>query len=104
MKIEVSEKHIGLRIAVTAVALVIAVVAFTVGIVNIGHKDPGYHLIEAKVDKDTILLNKEVGFKYWFDGSSNDIKHGINDLTAAYSPVISAVYKELDHQDRKSVV
>ena len=99
MKLEVSSKNIKLRAILTAVAFVIAVVAFTVGIVNIGHKDPGYHLIEAKVDKDTILLNKEVGFKYWFDGSSNDIKHGINDLTAAYSPVISAVYKELDHQN-----
>ena len=99
MKLEVSSKNIKLRAILTAVAFVIAVVAFTVGIVRIGHKDPGYHLIEAKVEKDTILLNKEVGFKYWFDGSSNDIKHGINDLTAAYSPVISAVYKELDHQN-----
>ena len=46
MKIEVSEKHIGLRIAVTAVALVIAVVAFTIGVVNIGKKTPGYQNIE----------------------------------------------------------
>jgi hypothetical protein len=99
MKLEVSSKHIKLRAILTSVAFVIAVVAFSVGIVRIGHKDPGYHLIEAKVDKDTILLNKEVGFKYWFDGSSNDIKRGINDLTATYSPVISAIYKELDHQN-----
>lgn len=99
MKLEVSSKNIKLRAILTAVAFVIAVVAFTVGVVRIGHKDPGYHLIEAKVDKDTILMNKEVGFKYWFDGSSNEIKSGINDLTAVYTPVISAAYKELDHQN-----
>ena len=99
MKLEVSSKNIKLRAILTAVAFVIAVVAFTVGAVRIGHKDPGYHLIEAKVDKDTILMNKEVGFKYWFDGSSNEIKSGINDLTAVYTPVLSAAYKELDHQN-----
>ena len=49
MRLEVSEKHIGLRIALTAVAFVIAVVAFTYGVTRIGHKDPGYHNIEAKI-------------------------------------------------------
>ena len=99
MRLEVSEKHIGLRIALTAVAFVIAVVAFTYGVTRIGHKDPGYHVIEAKVDAETILVNKAVTFKYWFDGKSNAIKEGINDLTAAYTPILSAAYKELDHQN-----
>ncbi|MBQ3316462.1 MAG: hypothetical protein IJG69_00780, partial [Spirochaetales bacterium] len=99
MKLTVSEKHIGLRIALTAVAFVIAVVAFTYGVTRIGHKDPGYHNIEAKVAADTILMNKAVTLKYWFDGKSNAIKQGINAVTEVYSPVLSAAYRELDHQN-----
>ena len=99
MKLTVSEKHIGLRIALTAVAFVIAVVAFTYGVTSIGHKDPGYHNIEAKVAADTILMNKAVTLKYWFDGKSNAIKQGINAVTEVYSPVLSAAYRELDHQN-----
>ena len=99
MKLTVSEKHIGLRIALTAVAFVIAVVAFTYGVTRIGHKDPGYHNIEAKVAADTILMNKAVTLKYWFDGKPNAIKQGINAVTEVYSPVLSAAYRELDHQN-----
>ena len=99
MKLTVSERHIGLRIALTAVAFVIAVVAFTYAVTQIGHKDPGYHNIEAKVAADTILMNKSVTLKYWFDGKSNAIKQEINAVNEAYSPVLSAAYKELDHQN-----
>ena len=99
MKLEVSSRHVKLRAILTAVAFVIAVVAFTVGIVRMGHKDPGYHAIEAKVDKDTVLMNKAVTLKHWFDGSSNEIKRGINALTEVYTQVLSSAYKELDHQN-----
>ena len=53
MKLQVSEKHIKLRIAIVAVAFVVAVAAFTIGVVSIGKKTPGYQTIEAKVDADT---------------------------------------------------
>ena len=99
MKIEVSEKHIGLRIAVTAVALVIAVVAFTLGVVNIGKKTPGYQTIEAKVDAEALTYNNAVLYRYWFEGKSNQIKGGIRSLVLVYSPILSAAYKQLDHQN-----
>ena len=99
MKIEVSEKHIGLRIAVTAVAFVIAVVAFTLGVVNIGKKTPGYQTIEAKVDAEALTYNNAVLYRYWFEGKSNQIKGGIRSLVLVYSPILSAAYKQLDHQN-----
>ncbi|MBR4121484.1 MAG: hypothetical protein IKT95_07015, partial [Spirochaetales bacterium] len=102
MKIEVSEKHIGLRIAVTAVALVIAVVAFTIGVVNIGKKTPGYQNIEAKVDAEAILYNDAVLYRYWFGGTSNEIKRSINALVLEYTPILSAAYKQTDHQNTYS--
>ena len=96
MKLEVSNRHVTLRIVVTAVAFVVAVIAFTIGVVSIGHKDPGYHAIEAKVDAEALLYNNAVTLKYWFDGSTNDIKRGINALTEVYTPVLAASYKQLD--------
>lgn len=99
MKIQVSEKHIGLRIAVTAVAFVIAVVAITLGVVSIGKKEPGYQTIEAKVDAEAITYNNAVLYRYWFDGKSNEIKGGIRSLVLVYTPILSAAYKQLDHQN-----
>ena len=98
MKIKVSEKHIGLRIALTAVAFVIAVVAFTFGVTSIGKKEPGYHSIEAKTDAEALTYNNAVLYRYWFDGKSNEIKGKIRALTGVYTPVLSAAYKQLDHQ------
>ena len=102
MKIEVSEKHIGLRIAVTAVAFVIAVVAITLGVASIGRKEPGYQTIEAKVDAEAITYNNAVLYRYWFDGKSNEIKGGIRSLVLVYTPILSAAYKQLDHQNTYS--
>ena len=102
MKIEVSEKHVGLRIAVTAVAFVIAVVAFTWGVLSIGKRDPGYQTIEAKVDAEAITYNNAVLYQYWFDGKSNEIKGKVNVLNLVYTPILSASYKQLDHQNTYS--
>lgn len=99
MKLEVSNRHLTLRIVVTAAAFVVAVVAFTIGVVSIGHKDPGYHAIEAKVDAEALLYNNAVTLKYWFDGSTNEIKRGINALTEVYTPILAASYKQLDPHD-----
>ena len=99
MKIQVSEKHVGLRIAVTAVAFVIAVVAFTWGVLSIGRKEPGYQTIEAKVDAEAITYNNAVLYRYWFDGKSNEIKGGVRSLVLVYTPILSAAYKQLDHQN-----
>ena len=99
MKIKVSEKHIGLRIALTAVAFVIAVVAFTIGVTSIGKKEPGYYSIEAKTDAEALTYNNAVLYRYWFDGKSNEIKGKIRELTGVYTPVLAAAYKQLDHQN-----
>ena len=102
MKLEVSKKHLGLRIALTAIALAVAVFAFTYAVVRIGHKDPGYQTIEAKADAEALTYNKAVAFRYWFGGSSNEIKRGINALTEVYTPILAAAYKQLDHQNEYS--
>lgn len=99
MKLEVSSKHVKLRLILTILFFLIAVAAFTVGVLSIGRKYPGHQTIEAKTDAEALLYNKAVGFRYYLDGSSNQIKRGINALTEVYTPLLSAAYKELDHQN-----
>jgi hypothetical protein len=38
-------------------------------------------------------------YRYWFEGKSNQIKGGIRSLVLVYSPILSAAYKQLDHQN-----
>ncbi|MBR2281207.1 MAG: hypothetical protein IJ863_01140 [Spirochaetales bacterium] len=99
MKLKVSDKHILLRAILTAIFFVIAVVAFTVGVTSIGRKVSGYQLIEGKTDAEALTYNNAVHYKYWLEGSSNQIKRGIRGLVAEYTPVLSAAYKQLDHQN-----
>ncbi len=99
MKLKVSDKHILLRVILTAVFFVIAVVAFTVGVTNIGRKTSGYQLIEGKTDSEALTYNNAVHYKYWFEGSSNQIKRGIRDLESEYTQILSNAYKQLDHQN-----
>ena len=99
MKLQVSEKHVKLRVVLVAVFFVIAVTAITIGVVNIGKKTPGYQTIEAKVDADSLFANREVVFKYWFDGKSNQIKRSVRALEEEYTSFFIGYYKQLDHRN-----
>ncbi len=99
MKLKVSDKHILLRVILTAVFFVIAVVSFTIGVLNIGKKTAGYQLIEAKSDAEALTYNNAVHYKYWLEGSSNQIKKGTRALEFDYTQILSDAYKQLDHQN-----
>ncbi len=96
MKIEVSEKHVKLRLAITIAAFLIAVVAFTIGVLSIGKKTPGYQNIQAAADAEAITAGKAVGYKYYFEGKSNDIKRSVKALEEVYTPILNNSYKKLD--------
>ena len=96
MKITLSTKHLKLRIVLFVVFFIIAVVAFTNGVVNIGKKSAGYHTITANTDADALTYNNAVTFNYYFDGSSNEIKREIKELTSVYTSLLSSAYKSLD--------
>ena len=99
MKLELSTKHIKLRIFLAVLFFVIAVTAFTVGVLNIGKKSAGYQSIEGNPDAEALLYNNAVGYKYFFDGTSNEIKREIRALKTVYTPILSAFYKQLDHHN-----
>lgn len=95
-RIQVSEKHVGLRVVFFVVAVVVAVGAFSYGISALGAKQSGYHLIEASADSDAPFYNKEITFGYYLEGSSGAIKKATKELVGVYTPILAASYKQLD--------
>ncbi len=95
-EIEVSTKHLGLRITGFVLALVIAVAAFGYGVSRIGHKDPGYYNIEADASDEVPFYRNGINLTYRFDGKSDEIKAEMNSLKAVYGSVLLSSYKLLD--------
>lgn len=95
-RIQVSEKHVGLRVVLFVVAVFVAVGAFSYGISALGAKRSGYHLIEASADSDAPFYNKEITFGYYLEGSSGAIKKATKELVGVYTPILAASYKQLD--------
>lgn len=95
-RIQVSEKHVGLRVVFFVVAILVAVGAFSYGISALGAKQSGYQLIEAGADADAPFYNKEITFSYYLEGSSGAIKKASKELVGVYTPILAAAYKQLD--------
>ena len=84
--IEVSDKHIGLRVVLFIVALVLAVGAFSVGVTSIGKKESGYQSV----------ATGDISFNYYFEGTSNSIKRQLKALKTVYSSILSDYCDQLD--------
>ncbi|MBR5391211.1 MAG: hypothetical protein IK141_07965 [Clostridia bacterium] len=95
-EILVSDKHLGLRIAAFAVAFVVAVSAFAVGIYQMVKKEPGYAVITPAIDKDAPRYASGITLTYYFSGSSGEIKDAQRELTTHYSGALQRIYKLLD--------
>lgn len=98
--IEVSDKHVGLKVVLFIVFLVVAVSAFSYGVTLIGKKDAGYQTISASGDSaDIALFAKEISFSHYFEGSSNSIKKEVRTLQKVYSSVLLDVCRQLDAEN-----
>lgn len=91
-----SDKHLGLRIAGFILALLVAVGAFSFGVLGIGHKEEGYHDLTASTDQDALLYNSGIHATFLFRGSSSTIKLAIAGADKAYSEALKTGYKLLD--------
>lgn len=95
-ELEVSDKHLVLRIILFCLVFVIAVTAFSKAVVGIGYKEPGYYDIETNTVEDALLYNKGITFTHYFDGESDKIKKELLAAKDVYSEVLSRAYKLLD--------
>lgn len=97
--IEVSDKHVPLRIAVFALAFIIAVTAFGFAVAGLGHKDADYYSITADPNDEAPLYSANISLRCWFDGESEEIKTAINRAQAAFNASLLESYKLLDAEN-----
>lgn len=94
----VDKKKLIIRIVAFSIAAAIAVFAFAYGMASAGKKSEGFQLISAKTDGDSLFYASGITFMYYCQGSSDDIKHQINEIQSAYSAPLSSIFKQTDNK------
>ena len=94
--IQVSTKHVKLRIVIFVLAVLVAVGAFTYGISALGRREPGYYRVEATADEELIKLDGNVNFQYRFKGSKSEINAELRQLQALYGASLRRCSRLLD--------
>ena len=97
--LEVDSKHLWARTILFVLAFVIAIVAFTRGILSVGAQKAGYYLLTAAPCEDAPYYAAEFTYTAWFDGSSNEIKQNLKQAEADYSRAMEFAYKLLDPEN-----
>lgn len=100
--LEVSDKHIGLKVVLFIVFLVIAVSAFSYGVTLIGKKESGYQSISVSSSSqgsEVATFAKEISFSHYFEGTSNFIKKEVRTLQKVYTSILYDVCRQLDAEN-----
>lgn len=100
--LEVSDKHIGLKVVLFIVFLVIAVSAFSYGVTLIGKKESGYQSISGSSSSqgsEVATFAKEISFSHYFEGTSNSIKKEVRTLQKVYTSILYDVCRQLDAEN-----
>lgn len=84
------------RFIAFAFFLVLGVVCVIIGMNSYDKRETGLQIIEAPADKDVPLYQVGVSFQHRFEGSSRDIKLGVNTLTELYSGALKDAFRLLD--------
>ena len=95
-EIQLNEKNITLRLIAFAAAFLVAVVAFTHGLTNLGSKGAGLQTVDALPDEETPLYAANVTLTYAFTGSASENREQMNLLKRAYSSILKRSYILLD--------
>lgn len=98
-EIEVSGKHIKLRVVAFVLALIVGITAFGVGIRQIANREPGYYEITAVRDETAPLYSNGISLYCYFGGESSAIKEKLQASEALYSEALGRIYRLLDPRE-----
>ena len=97
--IELSTKHLKLRAVAFVLALAVALAAFTVGVLSLTRKSPGYYDVEASTDDETILYAKSLRLSYYFPDEKTDIRGTLRQLQTVYPGALKEYSRLLDAEN-----
>lgn len=98
-EIEVSGKHLTLRIVAFALAVVIGMTAFGVAFYQISNRKPGYYEITATRDETAPRYSNGITLYCYFGGESSAIKEKLRTSEALYSEALGRIYRLLDPRE-----
>lgn len=99
--IEVSDKHIKLRIVAFVLALVIGVGAIGYGISLMGAKTPTYYDVEVTGEQEVVRLGRGFRFRHRFTGSFFAIRAEKQKLQETYTESLKRWARLLDPEERQ---
>ena len=97
--IEVSNKHIKLRVIVFIIALLVGIAAFAFAFYKLTNKETGYYEVKATPDESAPLYDSGYVFYCFIDGKSNEIKSNLNKLGTLYSETLGRISRLLDPKE-----
>ena len=97
--IEISTKHLPLRIIGFVLAFVIAIGAFAFGVKKLSGNEAGYAAVTARADGDAPMYAVHFRLTYNFSGNSRAIRLLKNEISDAYSDALGHLYKLTDAEN-----
>ena len=93
------DRKLVIRTVLFIVFFATAITAFTIGVINLAGNKEGYQTIEAEHSEEAPFYSKDFTFKYYFTGSSGEIRDRRKAVTALYSTTLLRAYKLLDPEN-----
>ncbi len=84
------------RIVFFVLALVVAVTAFTVGVMSLTRRDSGYYDIDFTTEGNAVLYASGLHLTYYAEGSSSEIRLTTNAVQKSYTEYALNAFKLLD--------
>ena len=96
LKSERKEKRIWLRTALLVFFALLAVVSFTIGVLQYIHREPGYYDIELNDEAKSTAFGSGLSLTYYASGSSSEIRRTVAAAQDAFSVAALQAYQLLD--------
>ena len=90
------DKKLILRLLGFIAAVIVAVYAFTNGVLQLGHKDSGYYDVGLTAEGSAVLFGSGAHLLHYAEGSSSDIRQELNAVQKGFSEALLRAYQLLD--------
>ena len=90
------EKKNVVRLILFLLAVILAVGAFTAGVMGYLHRDSGYYDVDYSAKTAPVLFDSGVHLKYYGSGSSAQIRAELHEVQEVYSDTLLWLYQQLD--------
>lgn len=90
------KKKITGRVIAFIIAVIAAISAFTIGIMQYAHRERGYYDVGVTTEGNAVLYDSGMHLIYYADGSSSVIRQSLSEVQKVYTDILLRYYRLLD--------